>query len=171
VDLSHLIGKRITSAYTLPSCEILFLVDQKQQLYELLPGDIGKRTDAIRCFIAVDGAHAFHDATIEKAGPAATVTQAVGKKWASVTETIFITNKGACRITTAVFNAKENETCPLFVEAVKGFPPEDAVYLANFARAFKTEENDGTANLREEKLQGVQPRFSAPTGGGFRTIH
>lgn len=171
MDLSHLIGKRIVSAWTVPGCEILFLVDDKQQLYELLPGDITKRTNAIRCFIGVDGAQAFRDATIEKAGAAATITQAVGKKWASVSESIFLTNKGICRITTAVFNAKENETCPLHVAAVKGFPPQDSIYLANFARAFKEEDNDGTASLRKKDVQGMQSGVSTTSGGSTRTLH
>lgn len=171
MDLSHLIGKRIVSAWTVPSCEILFLVDDTQQLYELLPGNINKRTQGIRCFIAVEGTQSLRDATIEKAGPAAVISQPVGHKWASVCETIIITSKGACRITTAVFNAREHETCPLFITAVKGYPPQESVILADFARSFKEDKDDGAGSLRKEGVQGVQSGVSTPTSGGARTIH
>jgi hypothetical protein len=171
VDLSHLIGKRIVSAWTVPSCEILFLVDETQQLYELTPGDVAKRTSAIRCFVSVEGASAFRDGRVEKAGPAAVISQPVGSKWASISETIIITSKGSCRLTTAAFNAQENETCPLFIAPVKGFPPQESIMLADFTRCFKEEETDGQASLRNEAVSGVQSRVRKEKGGIPPTLH
>jgi hypothetical protein len=171
MDLSHLIGKRIVSAWTVPSCEILFLVDDLQQLYELTPGDVAKRTKAIRCFIAVEGTHALRNGTVEKAGPLGIISQPVQDSWASISEAAIVTDKGTCRITTAIFNAKQAETCPLFISAVKGYPPQESVSLADFARCFEDKQNDGQASLRKKDVQGVQSRVSPSTRGSTRTLH